>query len=68
MLNNKEKNNMGKLNELTETEYVVDQAELCQFIKERLDTMYNALNLTVEDIDMILNLEMEYLHMKGIAE
>lgn len=59
---------MGKSNELTETEYVVDQAELCQFIKERLDTMYNALNLTVEDIDMILNLEMEYLHMKGIAE
>ena len=48
----------------TETDHVVDQDELCQFIKDKLDRISK---LTVEDIDLILNLEMEYLQNKGIA-
>lgn len=34
----------------TETDYVVDQNELCQFIKDKLDRISK---LTVEDIDLI---------------
>lgn len=48
----------------TETDYVVDQDELCQYIKDKLD---RSSKLTVEDIDLVLNLEMEYLQSKGIA-
>lgn len=49
----------------TKTDNIVDQDELCQFIKERLDRISK---ITVEDIDLILNLEMEYLRMKGIVD
>lgn len=48
----------------TETDNVVDQDELCQFIKDKLDRLSK---LTVEDIDLVLNLEMVYLQSKGIA-
>lgn len=64
-------NNMGSLDiSVTgdagkETDYVVNQDELCQFIKERLDRLSV---LTVEDIDLVLNMEMEYLQLKGIAD
>ena len=49
----------------TETDCVVDQDELCQFIKDKLDRLSK---LTVEDIDLVLNLEMEYLQSKGIVD
>lgn len=49
----------------TETDCVVDQDELCQFIKDKLDGLSK---LTVEDIDLVLNLEMEYLQSKGIVD
>lgn len=48
----------------TETDQVINQDELCQYIKERLDRLPK---LTVEDIDLVLNMEMEYLQSKGIV-
>jgi len=53
----------GKAN--TEADHVINQDELCQFIKSRLDKLSK---LTVEDIDLILNTEMEYLQSKGIVD
>ena len=47
-----------------EEDPVINQEELCQYIKNRLDRLSN---LTVEDIDLILNTEMEYLQSKGIV-
>lgn len=49
----------------TEEDPVIDQDELCQYIKNRLDRLSK---LTVEDIDLILNTEMEYLQSKGIVD
>ena len=46
----------------TEEDPVIDQEELCQYIKNRLDRLSK---LTVDDIDLILNTEMEYLKDKG---
>lgn len=63
-------NNMGGLSILItgnsdpEKNYVVDQGELCQFIKNRLDRLAK---LTVNDIDLVLNMEMEFLKSKGIV-
>ena len=48
----------------TEEDPVIDQGELCQYIKDRLERVSK---LTVEDIDLILNLEMEFLNKRGIA-
>lgn len=48
----------------TEVDFLVNQDDLCQFIKDKLDRLSK---LTVEDIDLVLNLEMEYLQSKGIA-
>lgn len=48
----------------TEEDPVINQEELCQFIKSRLERVSK---LTVEDIDLILNLEMDYLRERGIA-
>lgn len=48
----------------TEEDPVIDQGKLCQYIKDRLERVSK---LTVEDIDLILNLEMEFLHKRGIA-
>lgn len=47
----------------TEEDSVIDQGELCQYIKDKLEKVSK---LTVEDIDLILNLEMEFLHKRGI--
>ena len=64
-------NNMGSMDIFiqdgtnTETDQVINQDELCQYIKERLDRLSK---LTVEDIDLILNMEMEYLQNKGIVD
>ena len=49
----------------TEEDPVIDQGELCQYIKDRLERVSK---LTVEDIDLILNLEMEFLHKRGIVD
>lgn len=49
----------------TETDHVINQDELCQYIKDRLDRLSK---LTVEDIDLVLNMEMEYLKDKGIVD
>lgn len=63
-------NNMGSMdiyivgNVGTEADQVINQDELCQYIKDRLDRLSK---LTVEDIDLILNMEMEYLQSKGIV-
>ena len=63
-------NNMGSLdisiigNVGTEAENVINQDELCQYIKDKLDRLSK---LTVEDIDLVLNMEMEYLQSKGIV-
>ena len=48
----------------TEEDPVIDQEELCQYIKNRLDRLSK---LTVDVIDLILNTEMEYLQSKGIV-
>lgn len=48
----------------TDEDPVINQEELCQYIKDRLERVSK---LTVEDIDLILNLEMEFLHKRGIA-
>ena len=64
-------NNMGSLDISiisdagTEADHIIDQEELCQFIKARLDRLSK---LTVEDIDLVLNMEMEYLQSKGIVD
>ena len=49
----------------TETDHVINQDELCQYIKDRLDRLSR---LTIEDIDLVLNMEMEYLKDKGIVD
>lgn len=48
----------------TDEDPVINQEELCQYIKDRLERVSK---LTVEDIDLVLNLEMEFLHKRGIA-
>lgn len=64
-------NNMGSMeisivgDAGTETDHVINQDELCQYIKDRLDRLSK---LTVEDIDLVLNMEMEYLQSKGIVD
>ncbi len=64
-------NNMGSMDIFivgdagTETDHVINQDELCQYIKDRLDRLSK---LTVEDIDLVLNMEMEYLQSKGIVD
>ena len=64
-------NNMGSMDIFiigdigTETDHVINQDELCQYIKDRLDKLSK---LTVEDIDIVLNMEMEYLQSKGIVD
>lgn len=49
----------------TDADPVINQEELCQYIKDRLDRLSK---LTVEDIDLVLNMEMEYLRGKGIVD
>lgn len=49
----------------TEEDPVINQEELCQFIKGRLERVSK---LTVEDIDLILNLEMDYLREREIVD
>ena len=49
----------------TATDHVINQDELCQYIKEKMDRLSK---MTVEDIDLILNTEMEYLQSKGIVD
>ncbi len=64
-------NNMGSMEIFiigdidTETDHVINQDELCQYIKDRLDRLSK---LTIEDIDLVLNMEMEYLQSKGIVD
>ena len=64
-------NNMGSMEIFivgdagTEMDHVINQDELCQYIKDRLDRLSK---LTVEDIDLVLNMEMEYLQSKGIVD
>ena len=64
-------NNMGSMDIFiigevdTETDHVINQDELCQYIKDRLDRLSK---LTIEDIDLVLNMEMEYLQSKGIVD
>ena len=64
-------NNMGSMDIYiigevgTEADHVINQDELCQYIKDRLDRLSK---LTVEDIDLVLNMEMEYLQSKGIVD
>lgn len=48
----------------TDEDPVINQEELCQYIKDRLERVSK---LTVEDIDLILNLEMEFLRERVIA-
>lgn len=48
----------------TDEDPVINQEELCQYIKDRLERVSK---LTVEDIDLILNLEMEFLREREIA-
>ena len=48
----------------TDENPVINLEELCQYIKDRLERVSK---LAVEDIDLILNLEMEFLHKRGIA-
>lgn len=64
-------NNMGNMDISivgdigTETDHIINQDELCQYIKDRLDRLSK---LTVEDIDLVLNMEIEYLQSKGIVD
>ena len=64
-------NNMGSMDISiigdvgTEVDRVINQDELCQYIKDRLDRLSK---LTVEDIDLVLNMEMEYLKDRGIVD
>lgn len=47
----------------SDTDPIVDQEELCQYIKDRLG---EDSKLTLEEIDAVLNLEVDYLRSKGI--
>lgn len=64
-------NNMGNMDISivgdigTETDHIINQDELCQYIKDRLDRLSK---LTIEDIDLVLNMEIEYLQSKGIVD
>lgn len=64
-------NNMGNMDISivgdigTEMDHIINQDELCQYIKDRLDRLSK---LTVEDIDLVLNMEIEYLQSKGIVD
>ena len=64
-------NNMGSMDISiigdigTEADHVINQDELCRYIKDRLDRLSK---LTLEDIDLILSMEMEYLQIKGITD
>lgn len=64
-------NNMGSMDIFivgdvgTEADHVINQDELCQYIKDRLDRLSK---LTTEDINMILDMEMEYMRSKGIVD
>lgn len=60
-------NDIGGMNIEIEkdTDKVVDQCEMCQFIKDKLIRLSE---LSVEDIDIILSMEMEYLQSKGIVD
>ena len=49
----------------TETDHFINQDELCQYIKDKLDRLSK---LTIEDIDLVLNMEMEYLKDRGIVD
>lgn len=49
----------------TEENPVINQEELCQYIKDRLERVSK---LTVEDIDLILNLEIDYLREREIVD
>lgn len=49
----------------TDEDPVINQEELCQFIKDGLERVSK---LTVEDIDLILNLEMDYLRERKIVD
>lgn len=49
----------------TDEDPVINQEELCQYIK---DSMERVSKLTVEDIDLILNLEMDYLRERKIVD
>lgn len=49
----------------TDEDPVINQEELCQYIKDRLERVSK---LTVEDIDLILNLEMDYLREREIVD
>ena len=48
-----------------DTDKIVDQDELCQFIKDKLTRLSE---LSIKDIGFILNMEMEYLQIKGIVD
>lgn len=48
----------------SDTDPIVDQEELCQYIK---DWLGEDSKLTLEDIDAVLNLEMDYLRSNGIV-
>ena len=50
---------------MEETDYIVDQEELRQYIKDKLG---EESKLTLEDIDSVLNLEMEFLRSKAIVD
>lgn len=64
-------NDMGRLDiEITgdsgkEEVPVINQDELCQYIKDKLDRLSK---LTAEDINTILDMEMEYMISKGIVD
>ena len=64
-------NNMGSMeifiigNAGTEADHIINQDELCQYIKSRLDRLSN---LTTEDINMILDIGMKYMKSKGIVD
>lgn len=64
-------NNMGSMDISiigdvgTEVDRVINQDELCQYIKDRLDRLSK---LTVEDVDLVLDMEMEYLKDRGIVD
>lgn len=49
----------------TEEDPVINQDELCQYIKDRLERVSK---LSVEDMDLILNLEMDYLREREIVD
>lgn len=56
---------MEKELNIEETDYIVDQEELCQYIKDKLG---EESKLTLVEIDAVLNLEMEFLKSKGIVD